>query len=274
MGMAELRRNWYLMDDIPSPYYAVSSRLIKFGFSGPVMTIRREGDNAEQTFSFVNGGLDTTAINDFIVAGGTPYNGYIKEWYDQLDPANKMIQLTQANQPKYAVNAINSKVGMESVTPVAAVLRLNNNISLNYSTPATMFCVCDVVGNQGAVGASTCTTDDLLANNWCRVLLSGTNAQIQYRDNAGNTSTFGLTPGTGKNIFCIECDGVDTIKFYKNSTLVATQVDPQGFLNTLRNLQVGSFGGFLTEFVVFDTQLNTDNRNRVFDNLNTFYNIY
>jgi hypothetical protein len=275
--MGKTLRNWFLMDDIPNGYFAISSRKVKYQFSGPVMTIRRNGDDATQTFEFDGETLDTAAINTFIAAGGAPSTGDISEWYDQMNASNKLIQANQDWEPLYKENAINNKVGMESVTPITTLGKLSNNIDLNNSTPATIFSVVDIVGGQGSVGSQPFGTDDFLENNMCRPFLSGNNYFIQGRDNAGNLfSTPTITSITGKNIFILVMDGVDNIKVYRNgaSSPEINYTVTNGFLNTLRNITLGSFGGFETEFLIFDAILNADNRNRVRDNINSYYSIY
>lgn len=273
--MSGIQRRWFLMDDIPSPYYAVSSRKIKFGFTGNVMTIRRSGDDATQTFGFVGETLDTSAIASFITAGGGTEIGYITEWYDQMNASNKMVQLTTSRQPIYNSSAINGKIGMQST--LNDVLRLSNNIDLNNSTAATMFCVCDVVGDQASGGANPFATDTSSLSDWFRPFLSGTDYFIQGRDSSNNLfSAPTISTITGKNIFIAVCDGVDNIKIFRNgaSSPEVDYTDAQGFLNTLRNLTLGPFVGLATELLVFDGILNQDNRERVRDNINSYYSIY
>lgn len=273
--MSKILRNWFLMDDIPKPYFAISARKIKYKAGGNIATIRREGDDTEQSFGFINDNLDATEINDFIVAGGSPTNGYFTEWYDQLNPANKLIQTNQDWLPLYAENAINNKIGMESVIPVVTLGKLYNNNDLNYSTPATIFCVVDVVGNQGTSGAQPFGTHNLLLNNMFRSYLIGAGYFLQGRDNLGNLfSSSTVASTTGKNIFICVADGIDNIKIYRNGVLEIDYTVVNGFLNTLRKVAVGSFGGFLTEFLIYDSILNEDNRVRVQTALNDYYNIF
>lgn len=66
------------------------------GYSGPLLRVRRDSDNAEQDIGFVSGTglIDTTALISFVGSG----SGYVTKWYDQL-LAVDAAQATTTKQP-------------------------------------------------------------------------------------------------------------------------------------------------------------------------------
>jgi len=94
-----LNRPTYLVDGIDNVYAAAGTRLLVRGYSGPLIRVRRDSDNAEQdfgpqaraAFSPVNSG-DVSAF-----LGGT---GDVTTIYDQFGNGRNVVQATAANQPE------------------------------------------------------------------------------------------------------------------------------------------------------------------------------
>lgn len=85
-----------LLDLYPSAAAAYSLRLLRVGYTGSAIRVRRASDNTEQDIGFVNNVLDTSSLTSF--CSGT--NGFVKTWYDQSGNANNATQATAANQPQ------------------------------------------------------------------------------------------------------------------------------------------------------------------------------
>lgn len=77
--------------------YAFGLRTIKEGYSGALIRLRRDSDEAESDFSAVDGILDTAAIATWLGAA----NGFATTWYDQSGSNRNAVQATADNQPKY-----------------------------------------------------------------------------------------------------------------------------------------------------------------------------
>lgn len=79
-------------------------------YTGSLIRLRRDSDNAESDFGYVEatGLLDTAAIVTWL--GGA--NGFIVKWYDQSGNSRDAAQATAANQPAYVASAVNSKPGI------------------------------------------------------------------------------------------------------------------------------------------------------------------
>ena len=78
----------YLLDVYSSgPRYAFGlSRLIS-GYSGDIITVRRDTDGTTQNFGLVGDELDQAAIIDFVTQSGAfpAANGYVSEWFSQVN---------------------------------------------------------------------------------------------------------------------------------------------------------------------------------------------
>ena len=85
-----------LLNTYPNASVAYSLRLLRNGYSGNSIRVRRSSDNAEQDIGFSGGNLDTTSLNNFIT-GST--NGFITTWYDQSGNANNAVQTSATSQP-------------------------------------------------------------------------------------------------------------------------------------------------------------------------------
>jgi hypothetical protein len=85
-----------LLNSYPNAAVAYSTRLLRNGYSGSAIRVRRSSDNAEQNIGFTAGGdLDTSSLTSFVGAN----NGFVTTWYDQSGNGNNAVQTTAANQP-------------------------------------------------------------------------------------------------------------------------------------------------------------------------------
>ena len=85
-----------LLNSYPNAAVAYSLRLLRNGYSGNSIRVRRSSDNAEQNIGFTaNGDLDTSSLTSFVGAN----NGFVTTWYDQSGNGNNAVQTTAANQP-------------------------------------------------------------------------------------------------------------------------------------------------------------------------------
>lgn len=105
------------LDDLPATLaaYSIARRLLS-SYSGPLIRLRRDSDNAESDFTFdANGDLDTAAIVTFLGAA----NGFFTTVYAQ-DGAANFLQATAGSQPQYLASGIGTR-------PAALYVRANSN---------------------------------------------------------------------------------------------------------------------------------------------------
>ena len=86
-----------LLNSYPNAAVAYSVRLLRNGYTGNSIRVRRSSDNAEQNIGFDgSGNLDTTSLTNFIT-GST--NGFVTTWYDQSGNGNNAVQTSATSQP-------------------------------------------------------------------------------------------------------------------------------------------------------------------------------
>jgi len=87
----------FLLDLYPNAAAAYSLRLLRSGYTGSAIQVRRASDNTTQNIGFTAiGALDTTALTTF--CSGT--DGFVTTWYDQSGNGYDATQITSTSQPK------------------------------------------------------------------------------------------------------------------------------------------------------------------------------
>ncbi len=98
--------------EVPAPSYVapyldadlvfgVSTRLLRPGYAGSCMRVRRIGDNVEQDIGFASGVLDTAALSLFLGVS----EGRIVTWYDQSGNGRDVTNATATGQPQILASA-------------------------------------------------------------------------------------------------------------------------------------------------------------------------
>lgn len=94
------------LDGISNITGAYSVRRLLASYTGDLLRLRRDSDDAESDFGYDGSGdLDTAAIATFLTAT----TGNITTWYDQSGNTRDVVQVTHANQPLYTASDIGSK---------------------------------------------------------------------------------------------------------------------------------------------------------------------
>jgi hypothetical protein len=83
-----------LLDAVPGAAAAYSLRQLSNAYTGPVVTVRRSSDNAEEDFKASE--IDDGTLAAFCGAG----DGLVKTWFDQSGNGNDASQGTADRQPK------------------------------------------------------------------------------------------------------------------------------------------------------------------------------
>jgi len=83
-----------LLDAVPGAAAAYSLRQLSNAYTGPVVTVRRSSDNAEEDFKASE--IDDGTLAAFCGAG----DGFVKTWHDQSGNGNDASQATAGYQPK------------------------------------------------------------------------------------------------------------------------------------------------------------------------------
>jgi len=83
-----------LLDLVPGAAAAYSLRSLSRSYAGPVVTVRRSSDDAEEDFTAAEVADGTLAA--FCGAG----DGFVKQWWDQSGNGNHAVAAADANEPQ------------------------------------------------------------------------------------------------------------------------------------------------------------------------------
>jgi hypothetical protein len=133
--MAFAYGNRLFLDMNPGATVAYSLRKLNSLYNGPLLTIRRDSDNAETNIGFYRYTLDTQAISDFAGAG----SAYVKVWYDQSGNGNNMQRLTTTVQPLIYSSGSLITEGAQPAIYFTSSYDMNTVSSVNLPQPYSMF---------------------------------------------------------------------------------------------------------------------------------------
>ena len=269
----------YLLDDYSGAAAAYSVRLLSSTYSGPLVQIRKQGDNAINSFypdsnnelSLNSKDISGTSLSSWIGIE----NGFVRTWYDQSGNSGRdVLQTTAANQPQI-VNA-------------GALITENGKATLDFDQTN------DLLSTSGNFNFGLNTsifgvfTPDVAATGFDVVCKLGT-------DSSGNRRTFALFSG---DIYASAfANNLNLGAFTANTQYIGRQYaesnDQYGAINgasltsgtfSLNNppagtITVGSstlsefFGGNIQEIIMYDSTQRT-NDSGINTNLNNYYNAY
>jgi len=89
-----------LLDLVPGAAAAYSLRSLSNSYAGPVVTVRRSSDDAEEDFTAAE--VSDGTLASFCGAG----DGFVTQWYDQSNNARHCYQTDGPKQPKCIVSGI------------------------------------------------------------------------------------------------------------------------------------------------------------------------
>ena len=248
----------YLLDDYSGAAAAYSLRLLRSGYSGNAIRVRRSSDNAEQNIGFVNNELDTSSLLSFVGTGGTD-NGFVKTWYDQSGNGNDATQTTIADQPQIVSSgSVITENGKPSIDIVQTDFLRASSLSL--SQPFTAFYAGKSDISESSVfdsAVSRAFMRDRTGDSriWAGTFLTGTGT-------SGFITIYGLYNGSSSEVQT------------NNLTLSTGNTNS----NSLTDLYIGGylyslFDGRMSELIFYNSN-QSSNRTGIQTNINDFYSIY
>lgn len=268
---------------------AYSLRQLDTAYAGSAIRVRRSSDSTEQDIGFSVGDLDTAALLTFCGAG----DGFISKWYDQSGNAKDVIQATTTKQPKIVaagvVNKIDSVHSAALFDGTASALQCATSIGAYAAGTASWFTVLKGVSTPFATVAS----EGAAANTSRYLMLVETNAspakqQVKTQDTAGVTQISVAGGGSQAAAF----DGsIHQQSIVDSGTSIAGWVDGAVGITSVAVTRAGTltldkfalgaitssgsfasyFPGNIAEFVVFNSALNTTQRQNAELNQKTYY---
>ena len=257
------------MDDYPGAAAAYSLRLLNTDYTGDAVLVRRASDNATQNVGFVDGELDTDALDTF--CSGT--DGFVATWFDQSGNSNDLTQSTASAQPKIYDSA--TGVITENSKPAIytdGVVDFLKSPTLSLSNPNTQFFVLKNLPPNNHIGG---IYDDF---NPSPALIG------QDSDNLRFFQGVGFSPSIPHNqnqiLITVKSSttGTDWAAFYNSNTVtnsgenVGTRIGSVISLGK-RNVFLNPSINYFQEYILYDTD-ETSNRTGIEDNINNFYSIY
>jgi len=263
-----------LLDQYPGAAAAYSIRLLLSTYTGPLVTIRKSGDNAEKDFyPDANFELSLTSTDgagtDLLTWIGAD-NGFIKTWYDQSGNSNNAT-ITTTSQQHQIVNAgalITSnlkpagngenKQGYAMSTPVTAqtslsVVRKNVSEPYNYAFGSVSPSITGLyIGRSSTNLIGVFST---LATNSDSSVVTGLNTQYLIYANKASGTTWDVSKNG---------DADDSIT--DSGTLYCNYIFG-------RNLDFLTLSGLGQEIILYNTDKSA-NKAGIINNINTFYSIY
>jgi hypothetical protein len=186
----------------PSLRVAAGLRLLKAGYTGPILRLRRSLDNSEQDFYASGNDLDLAAIRSWVGLS----NGYCTKIYDQSGQGHDFIQANVNAQPQLLLSGNNGRPVLHFNT--AQRMQLNTN----FPAPFTMIAAARQTG--GARGRVISSVN----SNWLLGWWNG-NASLAYYE--GWVAEGGVP---GNNAFAVVSGSANAGvgSFYQNGILVAS----------------------------------------------------
>jgi hypothetical protein len=222
------------IDKYPGAVTGYSLKLLRVGYSGPCINVRRSSDNATQDIGFVNNVVDSASLLLFVGAG----DGFVTAWYDQSGNSRDFVQATAGNQPKIvssgAVNTINSNPtivfdGSSSYFNQSSSLGIFQNVGYGYTFCTSFYNRTSNIGGSSAAAYSAVTGNGSFANRISLVIGStASNYTAGVRRLDADT---GVSSGTGSGINSLAV--ITSAAIFANGTIQAFRNSVAGALTSM-----------------------------------------
>ena len=267
-----------LLDAVPGAAAAYSLRQLSNAYTGPVVTVRRSSDDAEEDFKASE--IDDGTLAAFCGAG----DGLVKTWFDQSGNTGRdASQGTAASQPKIVSSGV---VILEEGKP--AIQFDGSDDRLSADGVAAIVSGTDRPDSRFAVFKSSGTTVNeffCFANSGNDVPLRGfahngtsSGVLVFFRDNAGVTKSHAVGTQTfSQKVAAFCCNGSSATVSLDGVVSVTLDVDVGA--TTLNTATIGAairttvgsfFNGTIQEIIIYPSD-QTANRERIEGDIAWYY---
>jgi len=258
-----------LLDTYSGAAVAYSLRLLRSGYSGSAIRVRRADDNEEQDIGFRNNELDTSTLETFSLSGDC----FVTTWYDQSDneTANNLIQQTASSQPKIVSEGSTITEGGKPTLEFDGSNDFMESGSIASSQPVSYFHLRRYRTTDQTRHALNFSTDSGYA--WVD-FFDGGNLRAYFGSTIAISSGF----NTNRNLWAVIADGSSSTASLNGSAssgnVGSNNVDaitlgkraaPIAGVNAAINSQ---------ELIVYLSDVGTTNFEGIETNMNDFYTIY
>ena len=286
-----------ILDEYPGAAAAYSLRLLNTDYTGDAVVVRRASDNTTQNIGFIDGELDTDALDTF--CSGT--DGFVTTWYDQSGNGNNSVNSTASEQPKIydsiaGIVLDNGKTAIEfdGVNDSLDVLSSTSIFKfLHDGTSSSIFILCNLISDDNNFAILNTNRrsssnigyamqlDDRSSINRSMVLTSlisaGSGIQVSLNQTPNDFLTdsaqsllidlIDADNGTAENRSELYRDDGNAVKDNSLTNTVSTN-DASFDLEIFNRL-----GGKLQELIIYPIS-QSSNRTGIETNINDFYSIY
>jgi hypothetical protein len=256
-----------LLDLYSGASAAYSLRKMKSTYTGYAIRVRRSSDNQSQDIGFNGlGELDTAALLTFVGSG----NGYVSRWYDQSGNNNYAYQTTDAYQPVIVLGGVVQTNGSRP------------SIYWDNSAP-NFFSINTLVWSGVNNIRSVFINMKWVTGSGRNPILGETSDAIYHADTtAANLILSKAYANFNVKYGALYLNNVakDVNNFYRNTNtnqlISMIHLSNIGYVNILskdRGDSTSFFKGYYTEIVLFPTD-QTNNKNGISNNMNSYYSIY
>jgi len=243
------------LDHVSSYKLAVGLRLLRSGYTGSAIRLRRSSDNAESDFGFSGTQLDTTSINTFLGAA----QGYCTILYDQSGNGNNIVQANASQQPLLVLNGLNGKPN------------LHFNTSQTMNNPTNFPAPFSVIYTARQTGPSRGRVLQGVSNNWLLGWWNGSYGQAYYN---GWVSPSGGNP-SNSNPYVYSAEGTGSnSSIYQNDTLLYTN---SGGLSGPYGISLNggeASDADISEIFIFNAVLDSIDRESIEKSSGSYYSIF
>lgn len=247
---------------------AFGLRLLRNGYAGSAVRVRRSSDNLEADIGFnADGSLNTTALLAHCGAG----SGFVTTWYDQSTNGRNLVQTTAANQPRIvnagAVETVNGKPSIlfDSTDRFTSA---NGTSFMVAAGSATVFVVANDTGTAATwiVGEAQVTL-----GNSVYVPLAKWNAAndvYSFIRNSVNVNQVSELSGRGPDgwttaltQFIVRDSGSELLRGVNGTTFAQAYTRSGSY--TVERLLLENNTGYISEVVLYGTALSSANINTI-----------
>ena len=244
------------LDYVSASAIAVGLRKLKSTYTGSAIRLRRDSDNAEADFGFVNTELNTTAITTWLNGA----NGYCVTLYDQSGSGNNMTPSSSIRQPLFVSNGLNNK----------PILRFSTSQdignSTNFQPPYTVI----YGGKQTGPNRNRVMTS--MSNNWLLGWYSGHKSVAYFQGWITNSGDY--ISDSNAYVYSAIGNGSNSA-IYENG--ISKTINTTGGTSGPNGITINyseSSESDISEIYAFHSELSTTNREVVEKSIASYYGIY
>jgi hypothetical protein len=242
-----------LLDFAPGAAAAYSLRQLSSGYAGPVVTVRRSSDDAEDGFT-------AQEVADGTLAAFCGANdGFVYQWWDQSGNARHAVAAADTNEPKIVDSGV---VVTEDGKPTIQYDKVDDYLeaaAVVVSQPDTIFSVNTQDTAPSVVYDGITTRQQLAPNAAFERIFAGTSL----------TSAQAISVGELR-MYCAIFNGSSSA-LYRDGVAIASG---NAGSNGLDGLRIGSFqpgtaphGGTISEIIIYPAALDAVTRQRIEGNI-------